>query len=302
MDLAVLEQKNPVNAWRKAQNLQRKNRKKNGSASRKSKQAKNDFELGEFLKTLTTGVAKAILIAACSYGAFMGYRFINSSLHFSINKVNWLGQQRLSTEDLTSWVGPIMGKNIFQLNINKVSQKLVEHPWIQAASVRRIFPQDVYIELKERVPFARVQLDQVYVMDNYGILLGPEEGKFDGLPLVTGISVKNPMLGNNVANEKIIRGLKTMYHINLLPMFKKNPIDTVRIISKSRVTFVTHNRNIEVHMRPEMAQESFKNLLLVLGTIEADKRDIGYIDLSFKNKVVVRHKKAKTNSERTKKK
>jgi len=291
MDLAVLEQKNLANAWRQAQARQRKSRKKSGPVGRRSKQGKNDFDLDKFLKILATGVAKAILIAACSFGVFASYRFINSSLYFNINKVNLLGLQRLSTKDLTSWVGPIIGKNIFQLDLNQVSQKLAEHPWVQAVSARRVFPQSLYIELKERIPFARVQLDQVYVMDNYGVLLGPEEGKFNELPLVTGISAKNPRPGNNVADERIIRGLKTMYYINLLPMFENNPIDTVRISNRSRVTFVTHNGNMEVHMRPEMAQESFKNLMLVLGTIGEDEKNLSSIDLSFKNKVVVKHNK-----------
>ena len=45
MDLAVLEQKNPVSAWRQTQNHQRKSRKRSGTAGRKSKQEKNDFDL-----------------------------------------------------------------------------------------------------------------------------------------------------------------------------------------------------------------------------------------------------------------
>ena len=158
------------------------------------------------------------------------------------------------------FVKPYVEEDNSENAINKISQKLVEHPWVQTASARRVFPQSLHVELKERIPFAKVQLEKIYVMDNFGILLGPEERKFDELPLITGISATNPKPGNNVANEEIIRGLKTMYYINLLPMFKKNPIDSVRISNRSRVTFVTQNRNTEVHMRPGMAQENLKNL------------------------------------------
>ena len=70
-----------------------------------------------------------------------------------------------------------------------------------------------------------------------------------------------------MASEEIIRGLKTMHYINLLPMFKKNPIDTVHISKGQELLFVTHNKNMKVHMRPEVAQESFKNLMLLLDTI-----------------------------------
>ena len=263
MDLAALEQKHLVNAWKQAQNRQRKNEKRSGPTGRKFKQEKNSFDLGEFIKILATGIAIAILIAACFYAVFATYKFTTSSLHFNINKVHWFGHQRLSTQDLTSWVGPIMGENIFKLDLNKISQKLADHPWIHTASVKRVFPQGLHIDLKERTPFARVQLNQVYVMDNYGILLGLEEGQFNRLPIITGISAKNPKPGNNVANEEMIRGLKMMHYINLLPIFEKNPIDTVHISNQSRVTFATHNRNMKVHMRPGMEQENFKNLMQI---------------------------------------
>jgi cell division protein FtsQ len=302
MGLAVLEQRKPGTALKKGRTYQLKGRKKKGPAGGKSRQKHFDFDLGAVLKMLAEGTAKAILIAACSYGILAGYRFVTSSPHFNVNQVNWVGQQRLSNADLTSWVGPIVGGNIFQLDLNAVSVKLAEHPWVRTASARRIFPQGLHIELKERIPFARIQLNQVYVIDNYGILLAPEEKSFDGLPFITGIQAKDPSPGQNVANEEIIRGLKTMYYFNRLPMFERNPIDTLRISNQSRITFVTKSRGMEVHMRQGTAQESFKNLMLVLDTIGENEKDLSYIDLSFKNKMVVKHRKnVKKNSPKTKK-
>jgi len=76
----------------------------------------------------------------------------------------------------------------------------------------------------------------------------------------------------------------------------------VRISNRSRITFVTQNRGMEVHMRPGTAEESFKNLMLVLETIGENEKDLSYIDLSFKDKIVVKHhKKVKRNSQKTKK-
>ena len=292
MDLALLEEKNLINLWKQKQADQRKSRKKSGLAGKNSKREKTSLDLGSIFAALTAGLAMVILIVACLYGIYSGYRFMTHSPRFNINEMNLVGHQRLSTEDLTSWIGPTIGKNIFQLDLNEISKKLAKHPWVQSASARRVLPQGIHVELKERTPFVRIQLDQVYVMDNYGILLGPGGGDFNKLPLITGIKVKHPELGNNVADEEIIRGLKAMHYLNLLPMFGKNPIDKVHINNRSRITFVTHNQNIKVHMRPGMARESFKNLMLALDTIGKNEQDFSYIDLSFKNKVVIKHRKA----------
>tara|TARA_Y100001001_G_scaffold110802_1_gene108462 strand:- start:675 stop:1568 length:894 start_codon:yes stop_codon:yes gene_type:complete len=291
MDLVLLEEKNLADAWKQKEARRRKNRKKNKFSGRKSKWGTTNLDFGSIFLTLTTGLAKIVLVVACSYGVLSSYRFITQSPRFNVNEMNLVGQKRLSNEELNSWIGPIIGKNIFQLELDKISQRLVEHAWVQSASARRVFPQGISVELKERTPFAKVQLDQVYVMDNYGVLLGTEVGDANKLPTITGIKAQNFKLGSNVANEEIIRGLKMMHSLNQLAMFENNQIDNVHINSRSRITFSTHNRDTKIHVRPEIAQEGFKNLALALDAIEKKGQGLSYIDLSFKNKIVVKHRK-----------
>ena len=302
MDLVLLEEKNLADAWKQKEARQRKNREKNEFSGRKSKWGTTNLDFGSIFLTLTTGLAKIVLVVACSYGILSSYRFITQSPHFNVNEMNLVGQKRLSSEELKSWIGPIIGKNIFQLELDKISQRLVEHAWVQSASARRIFPQGIYVELKERTPFAKVQLGQVYVMDNYGVLLGTEVGDANKLPTITGIKAQNFKLGSNVADEEIIRGLKMMHSLNQLSMFENNQIDNVHISSRSRITFSTHNQDIKIHMRPEIAAESFQNLVLALDVIEKNEQDLSYIDLSFKNRIVVKHRKeVKREFQKTKK-
>ena len=290
MDLALLEEKNLVNVWKQKGSYQRKTRNQNGFSVRKSKREETSFDLGSIFLTLITGLAKIILVVACFYGIFSSYRFITHSPRFNINEINLVGHKRLSNEELSSWIGTIIGKNIFKLELDGISKRLVEHPWIQSASARRVFPQGIYLEIKERTPFAKIQMEQVYVMDNYGVLLGADLRGTNKLPTITGIKMKNPKIGSNVADEEIIHGLKMMRSLNQLPMFEKNPIDNVHISSRYRITFSTNTQDVKVHMRPEIAQESFKNLVLALGAIEKNEKDLSYIDLSFKNRVVVKHR------------
>jgi len=302
MELALLEGKNLVDAWKQKEARQRKNRKKNRFSGREAKWEATNLDLGSVFLTLTAGLAKMVLVVACSYGIFSSYRFITQSPRFNVNEMNLVGHKRLSSEELNSWIGPVIGENIFQLELDKISQRLADHPWVQSASARRVFPQGVYVELKERTPFAKIQLEQVYIMDNYGVLLGTDVGSANKLPTITGIKTPNPKLGSNVADEEIIRGLKMMHSLNQLSMFENNQIDNVHISSRSRITFSTHNQDTKIHMRPEIARESFKNLVLALDVIEKNEQDLSYIDLSFKNRVVVKHRKeAKGEFQKTKK-
>ena len=290
MNLALLEEKNLVNVWEKNGSYQRKAGNGNGFFWRKLKQKETNLDLGSFFITLINWLAKIVLVVVCFYGILSSYRFITQSPHFNINEINMVGHKRLSNEELSSWIGTIIGKNIFKLELDGISKRLVEHPWIQSASARRILPQGIYVEIQERTPFAKIEMERVYVMDNYGVLLGLDLRGANKLPTITGMKIKNPKIGSNVADEEIIRGLKMMHSLNQLSMFEKNPIDNVHISSRYRITFSTNAQDIKVHMRPEIAQESFKNLVLALGAIEKNDKDLSYIDLSFKNKVVVKNR------------
>jgi len=190
MDLALLEEKNLVNVWKQKGSYQRKTRNKNGFSGRKSKREETSFDLGSIFLTLITGLAKIILVVACFYGIFSSYRFITHSPRFNINEINLVGHKRLSNEELSSWIGTIIGKNIFKFELDEISKRLVEHPWIQSASARRVLPQGIHVEIKERIPFAKIQMEQVYVMDNYGVLLGSSLRGTNKLPTITGIKMK----------------------------------------------------------------------------------------------------------------
>lgn len=290
MNLALLEEKNLVSVLKQKGSYQRKTRNKNGFSGRKSKREETSLDLGFVFLTLITGLAKMVLVIACSYVIFSSYRFITQSPRFNINEIKLVGHKQLSNEELSSWVGTIIGKNIFKFELDGISKRLVEHPWIQSASARRVLPQGIHVEIKERIPFAKIQMEQVYVMDNYGVLLGSSLRGTNKLPTITGIKMKNPKIGSNVADEEIIRGLEMMRGLNQLSMFEKNPINNVHISSRYRITFSTNTQDVKVHMRPEIAQEGFKNLVLALGAIEKNEKDLSYIDLSFKNRVVVKHR------------
>jgi len=289
MNLALLEEKNLVDVWKHKETRQRKSRKKDEFSIRKLKWRINSFDFGSVILTLAKGLTKIILLIACFYVTFLSYKFVNHSPYFNIDEVAMVGNKRVSNEALNTWIGPIVGRNIFQLNLDEISQKLTEHPWVQSVSARRVFPQAIYIELKERTPFAKIQLENIYVMDNYGVLLGTEVNSQNKLPTITGITRKNAKFGENIVDKEIIDGLKMMHSLNQLSMFEKNKIENMHINSKSRIIFSTHNQDTKIHIRPEIAQESFKNLVLALDAIKKNGQNLSYIDLSFKNKIILKH-------------
>ncbi len=243
------------------------------------------------IKALSRLISKILLVAAGAYGIYFCYHFFTTSPRFAVSQVTLTGNHTLQEKELLKQLGPVTGDNIFLLNLESLSTQLADHPWVQTVSVRKAFPQEILVHVEERKPYARIKLDKVYVMDNFGVLLAPETPAYRHLPLIIHPSAKEEaVLGRNVSEDGVISSLQTMHYFNQLSFFSDNPIQSADIDDMSRVIFTTGNGKMKVFMGLETIVQDVKNFMIVRDTLEKDKNDIEHIDLSFKDKIVVKRK------------
>jgi cell division protein FtsQ len=71
-----------------------------------------------------------------------------------------------------------------------VRKRLMAHPWIAEAEVRREIPSGLYIRIKEHVPLAIVKLDRKYIINEQGQVFKEWTASDpDTLPLVSGLQL-----------------------------------------------------------------------------------------------------------------
>lgn len=286
MDYAVIN-KNSELAWDQVQVIRKQ--KKSTIAHQSKVDRKRAPRLGKMIRGFADAVAKAALFLGFVYGAYYGYRFLITSPQFAINQVVIKGNTVVSNDRLLEKAGPIVGNNIFMLNIAQVTKKLNEHPWIRSVSIDRGLPQKINITVVERVPYARIQMDRMYILDNYGVLLSEAEPEHSRLPLILGMPAKPVKPGENVVTENIIRGLHTMHNFNQIKTFREDPVNTLSMVGNHRIMLATRDNGTRIFMDMNMLTEGLRNLKIFLGTFEDGAKDVEYIDLSFKGKVVVKH-------------
>ncbi len=228
--------------------------------------------------------SKLFLAGVVIYLLYASYNFLTSDPRFQITDVTFSGNHALLENQLLEWLGQVHGENLFAYDLSRASERLAEHPWVLSASVQRKFPQKIQIELTERVPYARIKFEKVFLMDNFGVILSEEKPEYRNLPLIVQPGVKP----ENFSGERVIQSLKTMHYFNKLSFFEKNPLDIAELKGHSRIIFSTRNRDLQIQMSMETLTEGFKKFRIVLDTLEDDAVKIQMIDLSFKDQVVVR--------------
>ncbi len=271
MGFAIVGQKSSSVAW---EDLRSERKKKQRRAGRDFSWARILFELA----------SKLFLAGVVIYLLYASYNFLTSDPRFQITDVTFSGNHALLENQLLEWLGQVHGENLFAYDLSRASERLAEHPWVLSASVQRKFPQKIQIELTERVPYARIKFEKVFLMDNFGVILSEEKPEYRNLPLIVQPGVKP----ENFSGERVIQSLKTMHYFNKLSFFEKNPLDIAELKGHSRIIFSTRNRDLQIQMSMETLTEGFKKFMIVLDTLEDDTVKIQMIDLSFKDQVVVR--------------
>lgn len=93
--------------------------------------------------------------------------------------------QRISGSDVRTILAPYMGAGFFRLDVTALKNDLEAHPWVGQASVKRLWPDSIAINLREEVAIAR--WGEGAVLSQEGEIIRPHNAHELGmLPVLSG--------------------------------------------------------------------------------------------------------------------
>lgn len=112
---------------------------------------------------------------------------ILSSPLFSIKDITVSGVSKLTNEEVISTSGITTNVNIFALNKLKAKKKILENPYVADVYIKRNYPNNISIEVKEKVPTFMIQFANSYIyVNNQGYMLEISTEPLN-LPVLLGI-------------------------------------------------------------------------------------------------------------------
>jgi cell division protein FtsQ len=107
-------------------------------------------------------------------------------LNRPVSKVRIENQwQRISDSEVRILLSSFMGNGFFDFDVEGVKEKLKQHPWVLEASVKRVWPDTLSLQLTEQVAIARWGGNQL--LNQYGEIFEPLGAEsLLTLPLLTG--------------------------------------------------------------------------------------------------------------------
>lgn len=202
--------------------------------------------------------------------------------YFTLGEIEVETGGRFSQEEIQTWSGLALGMNLWEIDPVQVETRLLAHPWIRTAQVRREFPQRVHVAVSARQPVAIIQQDLFTYVDETGAcFVGRYNDDFIDLPYVSGLA--DLSLETSTART----ALAGVLHLLSLTRLWQEPLSEIHWDQKRGYTlFLTHRRVI-VRLGWEIAAEKFAQVGKVLESWPVDGPAV-LLDARFADQVVVR--------------
>lgn len=127
------------------------------------------------------------VVSMLTFGGWRLYSEVVTTSYLEVGLIEIEGSDKVPDADVVELSGIERGINILNIDTSAAETLLKTHPFIEDASVKRILPDTIGIELVERVPVAIVSAEGLYAMDSKGVLF--KEYSFTDaldLPVITG--------------------------------------------------------------------------------------------------------------------
>ncbi|MEJ5359451.1 MAG: FtsQ-type POTRA domain-containing protein [Desulfobacterales bacterium] len=175
-----------------------------GRSARRNRSRRDGQEARARRRDRLYAVVGAAAVAGFALGAGLFFLLVHDLLtrgeFFPARQIVVSGAERLTVHEILAAAGVQSGMNLLGLNLSAAQRRLIAHPWIREAEVRREIPSGLHIRVREHRAIARVALGGGFLLNREGeIFKEAEPGDPEGLPEIEGLPVEELRLADRSA-------------------------------------------------------------------------------------------------------
>lgn len=233
-----------------------------------------------------------ILKVICSIFLFIGIIiFFMISPMLNIKVIHVEGIEKLSKEEIISLSGIEMERNMYQISVNQIEEKIKENAYVKSVQVKRKIPDKIEIVVEERHVRYMLPFGEAFVyMDSQGYLLEISDVKLEK-PMILGYSTKEEELkpGNRINIEDLER-LDTI--LKIMESATMNGIDSfitqINISNKNNYVLTLDSKGVTAYLGD--ASNINDRILVLKQMLITEDGKVGEAFLNDKDKMFFREK------------
>ena len=236
-------------------------------------------------------ISLAVLVG-CGGVAALLYNYGASSWRFRIDSSDNLevgGIQNVTRAQVMEVFGGDIGRNIFYVPLAERKKQLEEIPWVGSATVMRLLPNRIKVQVAERTPVAFVSIgSKVSLIDSSGVIMEmpPKAGKKYSFPVIVGMEDSEPLSTRAVRMKTYMRLVRDLdssgahYSQALSEVDLSDPDDVKATVSDPDGTVL-------IHLGDDQFMQRYKIYLAYVGQWRAQFAKLNSVDLRYYPQVIV---------------
>jgi len=221
-----------------------------------------------------------LALAALAWLGDRAVQYAHSADAFAIGEIIIEGNHQLEDIDVRRAARLRIGSNIFEVSSEGTRNHLLQHPWIEEATVVRKLPGRVRIEIVERRPVALVALDQLYLVSDEGAVfkrLGVDDPV--DLPVITGIASERFYDDFDYRTAILLRSMALLQDYEGAGLAKREPVSEIHFEGASGIEIFVGNDGMNVRLGNGQHRQKLRRLRQVLERLEREKTRPSYVYL-----------------------
>ncbi len=230
-----------------------------------------------------------ILIGFLGYGSFWGYESIRQLPCFDISKIHIEQNKLFNDTEICKLAGLSYQQNIFQVDTNKLKERIEKQPYIKNAVVYKQLPSTIHIDLQERVKFALVNAGALFIVDDEGVVLEKlNKRPWPNLPIISGVSSSELKIGYRSPSKALNEGINILKQLQKANLIKN--VSEINVADIFNPMFYTLSEGVEIRLGDGQIKQKLVYMKSVWRQLNARIKEVESLDLRYQDMVVVRFK------------
>jgi len=222
---------------------------------------------------------------------FVGSQFlerIKSHQIFNVRQVVVDGAQYINSEEIIDAAEIEMGKNIFEIDIVKVSENLKNEFSTEDFTVYKSLPNSIMIRLHEKQPVALLNMKELVGVDKNGVPLPHVGAEFvESLPIVTGIKSISS-LSDSTVKARLLTGLNLLESINSKAPSTYKRISEINVSSINAMGISLIGNGLEIIIGEKDWTRKIPVLDKIITEVTSRKDAVKVVDIRFGETIIVK--------------
>jgi cell division protein FtsQ len=234
----------------------------------------------------TASLSFLLFFAACCLALYL-VRFVQGDVRFRLHNVELRGGKYVEQSEVAQVFWPDRDQSIYAIPLEQRRREVEQIPWVRTATVMRLLPDRISVEIEERSPVAFLWTRRgVALVDTDGVILDSPPDSSWTFPVLRGVSEREPVAKRKTRLEHFVKlgeGLRQengQFPPEISEVDLSEPADTCIVVTDS-------SGALRVHLGEDHFRERYRVYQSHIAEWRLQFNEIHSIDLRYEGQAVI---------------